>query len=375
MKTDQARTSGIPLVDLSLQHREIAAEVAAGFDRVMETGDFVNGEDVASFEVEFARFCGVPHCVGVANGTDALELVLRACCIRPGDEVILPANTFVATAEAVARLGGEVVLADCDPVFHLIDVEQVARRLSPRTRAVIAVHLFGQVAPVGELLTLVSGRDTVVVEDACQAHGATQDGRVAGGLGTAAAVSFYPGKNLGAYGDGGAVLTRSDEIDGRVRAMRNHGGVARYDHATLGWNSRLDTMQAVVLRAKLRRLERWNADRAVAAGRYDDLLADVLDVCRPTRRSGNRHVWHLYVIRVPERDRILAALRSAGIGAAVHYPAPIHMLKPFESAGRGPGSFPIAERHAQEMISLPIFPGITEEQQQYVVGVLRGALN
>jgi dTDP-4-amino-4,6-dideoxygalactose transaminase len=260
-------------------------------------------------------------------------------------------------------------------VYHLLDVDQVAARIGPRTRAVIPVHLFGQVAPVAEVASLVAGRDTVIVEDACQAHGATYGGRVAGGLGPAAAVSFYPGKNLGAYGDGGAVLTTSDELDRRVRAMRNHGGEARYEHATLGWNSRLDTMQAVVLRAKLRRLAGWNADRATAAHRYGELLNDVLDVRVPTSRPGNGHVWHLYVVSVPDRDRVLSALHSADIGAAVHYPVPIHLLKPFELAGSGPGSFPIAERHAQEMLSLPIFPGITEEQQQRVVDVLRRALS
>lgn len=375
MRTEQVRASRIPLVDLTLQHREIAAEVADGFDRVMEAGDFVNGEDVASFEAEFARFCGVPHCVAVGNGTDALELVLRACGVGAGDEVILPANSFVATAEAVARLGAATVLVDCDPVYHLIDIDQVAARIGRRTRAVIPVHLFGQVAPVGELLSLVADHDTAIAEDACQAHGATHRGRVAGGLGTAGAVSFYPGKNLGAYGDGGAVLTTSEVIDGRVRAMRNHGGTGRYNHSTLGWNSRLDTIQAVVLRAKLRRLARWNADRQVAAERYGDLLADLVDVRRPTPRPGNGHVWHLYVISVPDRDRVLAALHAAGVGAAVHYPVPIHMLKPFRSSGSGPGSFPVAERHAREMISLPIYPGITDEQQQYVVDVLRKAMN
>lgn len=375
MRTEQVRASRIPLVDLTFQHREIAAEVAEGFNRVMEAGDFVNGEDVASFEAEFAQFCGVPHCVAVANGTDALELALRACGVAAGDEVILPANSFVATAEAVARVGAQVVLVDCDPVYHLIDVDQVADRLRRRTRAVIPVHLFGQVAPVGDLLSVVADRDTAIVEDACQAHGATHLGRVAGGLGAAAALSFYPGKNLGAYGDGGAVLTTSEVIDGRVRAMRNHGGTGLYDHATLGWNSRLDTMQAVVLRAKLRRLARWNADRQVAAERYGQLLKDVVDVRRPTPRPGNGHVWHLFVISVPDRDRVLAALHAAGIGAGVHYPVPIHMLKPFQSPAWGPGSFPVAERHARQMISLPIYPGITDEQQQRVVDVLRTALN
>lgn len=375
MKTEQVRGGRIPLVDLTLQHREIAAEVAEGFSRVVEAGDFVNGEDVVAFEHEFARFCDVPHCAGVGNGTDALELVLRACGIGPGDEVILPANSFVATAEAVARVGAEVVLVDCDPVYHLLDVDHVASRIGPRTRAVIPVHLFGQIAPVAELAALVTDRDTVIVEDACQAHGATYGGRVAGGLGTAAAVSFYPGKNLGAYGDGGAVLTTSDELDRRIRAMRNHGGEARYEHTTMGWNSRLDTLQAVVLRAKLRRLARWNADRAAAAHRYGELLDHLTRVRRPTERPGNGHVWHLYVISVPDRDRVLAALRSADIGAGVHYPVPIHLLKPFELAGSGPGSFPVAERHAQEMISLPIFPGITDEQQQRVVDVLRTALS
>lgn len=364
----------IPLVDLAVQHGEIAAEVAEGFDRVMTTGSFVGGSDVASFEEEFARFCGTRHCIGVANGTDALEMALRAVGIGSGDEVILPANTFVATAEAVARAGGTVSLVDCDPVNHLIDVDQVADRIGPRTRAVIPVHLFGQMAPMEQLEVVIAGTSVIMVEDSAQAHGAARGGRPAGSFGLASGTSFYPGKNLGAYGDAGAVLTDSDEIDRVVRCLRNHGGPSHYEHTQIGFNSRLDTLQAVVLRAKLRHLHRWNDDRRRAARRYDELLVDLPGLGLPSTLAGNEHVWHLYVVRVPRRDEVLASLRASGIGAGVHYPLPVHLQGGFRHLDHSPGSFPVAEQAATQILSLPLFPGITETQQARVAEALRQAL-
>jgi dTDP-4-amino-4,6-dideoxygalactose transaminase len=365
-------TQEVPLVDLAVQHREIAEEVRAGFDRVLADGDFVLGREVDSFETRFAQFCGVQHAVGVGTGTDALELALRGGGIQPGDEVIVPANTFVATAEAAVRAGAAVRLVDCDENF-LIDPGAVVAAIGPRTRAIIGVDLYGQSAPM-ELLRNVAGPDILLVEDAAQSQGARRHGKRAGALGDVAGTSFYPGKNLGAYGDGGAVLTDSDEIADHIRRLRNHGGTRRYEHLEIGTNSRLDTLQAVVLSAKLARLDGWNAARRDAATYYTQSLAGLPGVIAPRTADGNEHVFHLYVIRVPQRDRILAMLRDAGIGAAVHYPAPLHRLGAFAHLGIAAGAFPMAERLSTEILSLPIYPGITREQQDKVVESLSKAL-
>jgi dTDP-4-amino-4,6-dideoxygalactose transaminase len=364
----------IPLVDLHVQHAEVGAEVEAGWARVAKEGSFILGPEVRAFEAEFARFSGVDHCVGVANGTDALELALRARDIGPGDEVIVPANTFIATAEAVTRAGALPVLVDCDADHLLIDPARVAERVGPRTRAVMAVHLYGQMAPV-EQLARVLPPEVDVIEDAAQSQGATRHGRSSGSVGVAAGTSFYPGKNLGAYGDAGAVLTDDPATADAVRALRDHGGTAKYRHDRVGMNSRLDSLQAVVLRAKLARLPRWNDERRAAARRYDQLVTDAgLDVRTPTTLAGNGHVWHLYVVRVPRRDEVLSALHAAGIGAGIHYPHPLHLLGAYVHLGHDAGDFPCAEAAAAEILSLPLFPGITESQQRRVVAALGAAL-
>jgi dTDP-4-amino-4,6-dideoxygalactose transaminase len=364
----------VPLVDLKAEHAEIAAEVEAGLARVIERTAFILGEEVSAFEAEFAEFVGVPHCLGVANGTDALELVLRAAGIGHGDEVIVPANTFIATALAVARAGATPVFVDSDPRFHLLAVEQVAARLGPRTRAIVPVHLYGQMAPMEELEAVVAGTSVVLIEDAAQAHGARGRGEHTGRFGLAAGSSFYPSKNLGAYGDGGAVYTRSAELAQRIRALRNYGSDIRYHHPEVGFNSRLDTVQAVVLRAKLKRLAGWNEARRRAAHRYEELLGDVPGVELPQTLPGNEHVWHLYVVRVPKRDAVLERLRKAGVGAAVHYPRPIHLLGAFRHLGYRKGEFPNAEAAAEQVMSLPMFPSITPVQQEYVAEALREAV-
>jgi dTDP-4-amino-4,6-dideoxygalactose transaminase len=371
--TDTDAAAPVPLVDLGWQHRQVAEEVRAGFDAVLSSTAFVLGPHVAAFEAEFAQYCGVGHCVGVANGTDAIELALRASGVGEGDEVILPANTFFATAEAVVRAGASVVLVDCDEDF-LIDVTKVKEALTERTRAVIAVHLYGQMAPVGQLRAILP--DSVLLfEDGAQSQGAQSQGARSGSVGLAAATSFYPGKNLGAYGDAGAVMTDSAEVAEALRRLRNHGGVARYEHETVGMNSRLDGLQAVVLSAKLRRLDAWNAARREAARRYGELLGDVAGCVLPRVVPGNEHVWHLYVVRVPERDRVLAEVQAAGIGAGLHYPVPVHLLPATQRLELGvPGDFPVAERLAGEILSLPLFPGITDGQQVRVAEALRDAL-
>ena len=366
----------MPLVDLAWQHGQIADEVALGFERVMATGAFIQGPEAAAFEVEFAAYSGVAHCVGVANGTDALELALRAAGIGAGAEVVLPANTFVATAEAVVRVGATPVLVDVDEDSGLVDIEHMAARVGRSTGAVMPVHLYGQIAPV-EALTEVLGDRVVMIEDAAQAQGATRFGRGIGSWGAAAGTSFYPGKNLGAYGDAGAVLTADDELARRVRRMGNHGSEVKYEHPTIGFNSRLDGLQAVVLRAKLRRLETWNDERRRAARRYDAGLAALVEaglVHLPVTLPGNVHVWHLYVIRVPRRDAVLAELNAAGIAAGIHYPVPVHLHEAFRSLGHRRGDFPVAERLAGEILSLPIYPGISESAQERVIDAVTAAL-
>jgi dTDP-4-amino-4,6-dideoxygalactose transaminase len=361
--------AAIPLVDLAAQHREIAAEVTEGFARIVERTAFILGEEVAAFERAYAAFSGVRHCIGVANGTDALELALRAIGVGPGDEVILPANTFIATAAAVVRAGATPALVDCDPVHLLIDPDRTAARVTSRTKAIIPVHLYGQAAPVEAL-----GDSVAIVEDAAQVQGAKRDGRSVGGFGIVAGTSFYPGKNLGAYGDAGAVLTNADDVAQKVRALRNYGSEVKYAHPEIGFNSRLDPLQAVVLTAKLRRLAAWNDARRAAARRYDALLADVGGVGRPSTLPGNEHVWHLYVVRVPRRDDVLRKLNAAGIGAGIHYPVPIHLQGAFAGLGHQRGDFPVAEAAADEILSLPLYPHITAAQQERVVEALRAAL-
>ncbi|RSM73237.1 erythromycin biosynthesis sensory transduction protein eryC1 [Actinoplanes sp. ATCC 53533] len=365
----------IPLVDLAAAHAEVAEEVETGFKRIIAETAFIGGAEVAAFEQEYAAFSGLPHCVGVANGTDALELALRAVGVGPGAEVILPANTFIATAEAVARAGGRVVLVDCDPRTYLIDVEAALAAVTPATRAIAPVHLYGQLAPVEQLRAGLAGRDVAVVEDAAQCQGATRHGRGAGADGIAA-TSFYPGKNLGAYGDAGAVVTASEELATTVRTLGSHGGLKKYTHDLVGVNSRLDGLQAVVLRAKLARLAGWNERRRAAAARYDELLAG-LDVVRPVTLDGNEHVWHIYCVRVPgdtsgaRRDEVLSRLNAAGVGAAIHYPVPVHRTGAFADLG---GSFPHAEAAGPQILSLPIYPQITPEQQARVAEALAAAL-
>lgn len=364
----------IPLVDLAAQHAEVDAEIRAGWDEVLANTAFIGGPAVADFEAAYAEAIGVDHCVGVANGTDALELALRAAGIGPGDEVILPANTFIATAEAVVRTGALPVLVDVDPVHLLIDPEKVAQAVGDRTRAIIPVHLFGQTAPVERLVPIAEQCGAVIVEDAAQAQGARRFGRPAGALGLAAGTSFYPGKNLGAAGDAGAVTTNDAELARRVRLLSAHGSLRKYVHETLGFNSRLDTLQAVVLRAKLRRLADWNAARRAAAERYARLLENTPGLTLPVTAEGNEDVWHLYVVRVPDRDAVLSRLHAAGIGAGVHYPDPIHRTPAFAHLGLSEGTFPVAEKAAREILSLPIYPHITEDIQHQVATELRAAL-
>ncbi|MBY8849404.1 DegT/DnrJ/EryC1/StrS family aminotransferase [Saccharothrix longispora] len=364
----------IPPVDLKYQHAEVAEEVAAGWAAVLERTAFVGGPAVGEFERAYAEYSGVAHCVGVANGTDALELALRAVGVGPGDECVVPANSFIATAEAVARAGATPVFVDCDPDTYLIDTKAALAAFTERTKAVLPVHLYGQMAPVEELKAACDEQGVFLVEDAAQSQGARRNGAVSGSLGHLAGTSFYPGKNLGAYGDAGGVTTNDAELAERVRLLGAHGSQRKYVHDSLGFNSRLDTIQAVVLSAKLRRLDAWNELRRAAADHYGELLAGVDGVVAPKTLAGNEHVWHLYVVRVAERDRVLKHLQDNGVGGAIHYPTPIHLTRPFASDAHGEGSFPNAELVAGEILSLPMYPGITREQRERVVEVLAEAV-
>ena len=364
----------IPLVDLAAQHESVGAEIEAELTRLMRSSSFILGETVETFERAFADYESVTHCVGVANGTDAIELAVRALGLGPGDEVLIPANTFAATALATARAGATPVFVDCNDDYQLIDLEAASARVGERTKAIIPVHLFGQMAPMAAVSRFATAHGLSVIEDAAQAHGATQEGSAPSARSSAATFSFYPSKNLGAYGDAGAVVTNDDAIAARVKALRNYGSDVKYEHPVAGFNSRLDTLQAAVLSIKLRHLEAWNDKRRAAARLYDELLED-LDVARPETMPGNVHVWHLYVVRVDGRDAILRSLHDQGIGAGIHYPKPLHLQGAFASLGYRRGEFPVAERLAHEILSLPLYPEITPDRQERVVDALRKAMS
>lgn len=364
-------TEAIPFIDLVAQQSEIADDISADIEAILRRAEFIGGSQVAAFEAELAAYSSVTHCIGVGNGTDALELALRALDIGEGAEVLVPANSFIASAEAVVRAGGSVRFADVNDDSLLLDAASVERAITSQTAAVMAVDLYGQPSPIEEITPVAEANGAVVIEDAAQSQGARRNGRPAGSLARVAGTSFYPGKNLGAAGDGGAVLTSDEALADRVRVIANHGSTEKYVHDEFGFNSRLDAIQAVVLRAKLARLNAWNDARRAAALRYDELLADLDGVRLPVTLEGNVHNWHIYAVRVPDRDRILAGLKSAGIGAGLHYPMPIHLTGAFRHLGLSRGDFPVAERAAAELLSLPMFPHLAEAQQVRVVDTLR----
>lgn len=365
---------GVPFLDLASQQAEIADEVLPVWRRQFESASFIGGAEVDGFEREFAEYIGVQHVVGVSNGTDALELAYRAVGVQPGDEIIMPANTFIATAEAASRLGAVPVFVDVDDEHLLIDPDAIEAAITDRTRVIAPVHLFGQTAPMDRIAPIAERHGLVVVEDAAQSQGAAGPAGRAGSIGRVAATSFYPGKNLGAAGDAGAVMTDDRELAHVVRNLGGHGSSVKYVHDRVGMNARLDALQATVLRAKLRRLDAWNAARRGCADRYAALLGDIDGVRLPMVRAGNEDVWHLYVVRVEERDRIMASLAAAGVGAGIHYPTPVHLTEAYRSLGYRPGQLPVAEAAADRILSLPMFPHLTEAQQERVAGALQRAI-
>ena len=354
------QTPQVPFVDLAAQYSTIADEINETTSRIIQKADFILGREVRLFEEEFAAFSEARYAVGVDSGTSALELALRAYDIGPGDEVITAANSFIASALAISHAGATPVLVDVDPFTHTIDVTGIERAITSRTKAILPVHLYGHPAHMDPIRQLAEQHGLIVIEDACQAHGARYKGRRAGSLGHAAAFSFYPGKNLGAYGDGGMVVTNDADIRKRLEMLRNYGQEEKYHHLTQGFNRRLDTLQAAVLRVKLKYLEKWNAARRWQAELYHRLLAGTALVL-PSEAVGAQSVWHLYVIRTEHRDKLKEYLASRGIAAGIHYPVPIHLQPAYKNLGYKRGDFPVTEQYAQRVLSLPMYAELTPE--------------
>jgi dTDP-4-amino-4,6-dideoxygalactose transaminase/acetyltransferase-like isoleucine patch superfamily enzyme len=363
--TAESRAATVPLVDLRRQYRSIKEEIDAALLEVVASGTYILGEEVRRFEEEFASYCGTEHCVGVSSGTAAIGLALEAVGVGEGDEVIVPANTFIASALPVLRLGAKPVLVDCDEATATLDPGLVANAIGPDTKAIVAVHLYGQPTDVDPLLELCAKHGLALVEDACQAHGARYKGRRVGGLGHMAVFSFYPSKNLGAYGDGGAITTDDQEVAERIRVRRDLGRSNAHTHAVEGWNDRLDAIQAAVLRVKLRHLDRWNDLRRLHAATYDSALAGTR-VRTPDVAAWAEHVWHLYVVRVAERDEVRSLLAAEGIETGLHYPLPLHLQPALAHLGYERGDFPVTEAWAGELLSLPMFPELEPSEIERV---------
>ena len=366
--------SKVPFVDLAAELREIRGEIDREIGSVLDRANFILGDEVRGFEEEFAAYCGVRHAVGVGSGLDALTLALQAFGIGPGDEVITAANTFIATALAVSRVGAKPVFVDCAEHDFNLDAAAVEAAITPRTRAVIPVHLYGRLADMDAILEVARRRRLLVLEDAAQAHGAALRGRRAGSFGDAAAFSFYPAKNLGCAGDGGMVVTNDDRLAEHVRVLRHYGQRVKHRHDEIGTNSRLDTLQAAILRVKLPGLDRRNEARRAAAERYRERLSNLPIVLPSPPPEPGAHVHHLYVVRVPDRGRVQTRLGEAGIETGIHYPRPVHLQAAYGGLGLRRGAFPVAERLADEILSLPMFPSLSEAQVERVGAALETAL-
>ena len=360
----------VPFLDLRAAYRELQAEIDAAVRRVVSSGWYVLGPEVEGFENEFAAYCGARHCIGISNGLDALELALRGYGIGTGDEVIVPTNTFIATWLAVSRTGAVPVPVEPEEATHTIAADRVERAITPRTRAVMPVHLYGQPADMQPIADLARRHGLKVIEDAAQAHGARYRTRRAGSLGDAAAFSFYPGKNLGALGDAGALVTDDDALAARVRRLRNYGSAVKYHHEIQGFNARLDELQAAVLRVKLPRLDDWNDRRRTLAARYLEGLARVPSLGLPHVPEGVEPAWHLFVVRHPRRDDLQRHLAAAGVETLIHYPIPPHRSDAYADLGFGPGAFPVSERIAETVLSLPMGPHLTPDLQEQVINAV-----
>jgi dTDP-4-amino-4,6-dideoxygalactose transaminase len=365
----------VPFLDLKAHHQPIREQLDAAIRDVIDAGAFAGGPFVAKFEKEFAAYCGAAHAVGLGNGTDALWLSLLALGVGKDDEVITVPSTFMATAEAISFCGARPVFVDIDEVTYTIDPRWLERAITPRTKAIIPVHLFGQTADMEPILQIASRHGIPVIEDACQAHGATYDGRKAGTLGLAGCFSFYPGKNLGALGEAGAVVTNDADLCAKIQVLRDHGQARKYFHSQIGWNARMDGIQGAVLSVKLKHLDAANARRRAHAQLYDLMLEDNREVITPVQGARNHHVYHIYAVRVQDRDQVLQALTEKGIGCAIHYPIPVHLQEAYQFLGYRRGTFPVAERCAEEFLSLPMFPELAKAQIQTVAQELKLCLS
>ena len=351
----------VPFVDLRIQYLSIKEEIDEAVARVFDNTAFVLGREVEAFEAAFAEYTGARFCIGLSNGTGAIQLALMACGLGAGDEVIVPANTFFATAEAVSTAGATPVFVDADPASYNIDVSKIEAAITERTRAIIPVHLYGQAADLDPIFKIAERRGLIVMEDAAQAHGSLYKGRRVGALGRAGCFSFYPGKNLGAYGEGGAVVTNDEEVARRVRLLRDHGSAQKYHHEIIGYNFRLEGIQGAVLNVKLRHLDRWNKLRRQHAARYAELLRES-GLRLPREISYAEHVYHLYVVQSDGRDALQQTLNESGVQTGINYPIPIHLQPAYASLNYRRGDFPEAERQAVRVLSLPMFPELTDEQ-------------
>ncbi len=361
----------IPFVDLKAQYRRIQPDIDAAIRAVVDNTAFIGGQTLKDFEAEFAAYCGVAHAVGVGSGTAALMVGLKALGVGAGDEVITTPHTFIATGEAISHIGARVVFVDIDPKTYLIDPAHIEAAITPRTKAILPVHLYGQMADMDAIMTLADAHNLMVLEDAAQAHGARWGEGLAGSFGHLSAFSFYPGKNLGAYGDAGAVTTDNGDYARFCRMYANHGRLTKYEHEFEGASSRLDGLQAAILRAKLAHIDTWNADRRRVAGWYDELLAPLVEhVTTPYVAPQAEHVYHLYVIQVPERDALLARLKEHGIAGGIHYPVPLHEQPAYAYLEHTPEDFPVTHQVAGRIVSLPMFPELTREQCDQVAGVV-----
>ena len=360
----------VPLVDLSAQFEPLRGEIMRAIEDVFDSMHLFLGPRLRAFEEEFAAYCGARYCVGVGNGTDALHLALRAAGVGPGDEVVTVAHTFFATAEAIVMAGATPVFVDIDPETYLMDVSQVERRLTPRTRAIMPVHLYGQMVDMDPLMALAAKHNLVVIEDAAEAHGAEYRGRRAGSIGHLGCFSFYYSKNLGAYGEAGAVTTSDPDLAHRLVLLRDHGSEERYQHVEFGFNSRMDEIQAAVLRVKLRYLDDWNARRAQNAATYARRLADT-GLSLPCVAPERNHIWYVYVVRAPHRDALRQALADRDIGTGIHFPVPIHLQPATRGLGYAEGDLPNTECAAREVLSLPMYAELTEPQMEWVASAIQ----
>lgn len=362
----------IPFLDLNANYRELQSELDAAYQRVMEQGWFILGSEVEAFEREFATYCGVAHCIGVGNGLDSLRLILEAYGIGAGDEVLVPSHTFIATWLAVSHAGATPVPVEVDPGTYNLDPRLLASAITPRTRAVIPVHLYGRPADMKPILAIAREKGLKVIEDAAQAHGACHKGRRTGGLADAAGFSFYPGKNLGAFGDAGAVLTQDDDLAERIRKLRNYGCSTKYVTEVKGYNSRLDPLQAAFLDVKLKHLDRWNRQRETIASWYREGLGDLDAITLPSISSpGVEHVWHIFAVRCRRRDELQEHMTRRSIGTLIHYPVPPHLSAAYTDRGWKSGSFPVTETIAQEVLSLPMWPQLTKPMVEDVIAGIR----